>query len=94
MLDKIEQILDQYVRPQLSEHYGNVEVLNFKDGTLEVKLLGQCSNCPSSKYTVENIVEQELKKYVPEVENVVLIDGVSNELLYFAKKILNHENRN
>lgn len=94
MLDKIEQILDQYVRPQLFEHYGNIEVINFIDGTLEVKLLGKCSNCPSSKYTVEHVVEQELKKYVPEVENVVLIDGVSNELLNFAKKILSHENRN
>jgi len=43
---------------------------------------------------VEHVVEQELKKYVPEVENVVLIDRVSNELLNFARKILNHENRN
>jgi Fe-S cluster biogenesis protein NfuA len=94
MIDKIEQILDQYVRPQLSEHYGNVEVLNFKDGTLEIKLIGQCSNCPSSKYTVEHVVEQELKKYLTEVENVVLIEGVSNELLNYARKIMSHENRN
>jgi len=94
MLKKIEKTLDLYVRPQLSEHYGNLEVLSFQDGTLEVKLLGQCSNCPSSKYTVEHVVEQELKKYVPEVKNVVLIDGVSNELLNFAREILSHENRN
>lgn len=93
MLDKIEQVLDQYVRPKLSEHYGNVEVLNFKGGTLKVKMFGQCRNCPSSKYTVEHVVEQELKKYVPEVKNVVLIEGVSNELLNFAKRILSHENR-
>ncbi|MFA9422569.1 MAG: NifU family protein [Sedimentibacter sp.] len=94
MLDKIEQTLDLYVRPQLSQHYGNLEVLDFKDGTLEVKLLGQCSNCPSSKYTIEHFVVQELRKYISEVKNVVLIDGVSDELLNFARKILNHENRN
>lgn len=94
MHDKIEQILDQYVRTQLSEHYGDVEVVDFKDGILKIKLLGQCSNCPSSKYTVEHVVEKELKKYVPEVENVVLIEGVSDELLNFARKILSHENRN
>jgi len=93
MLDKIEQVLDQHVRPQLSEHYGNLEVLSFQDGTLEVKLLGQCRNYPSSKYTVEHVVEQELKKFVPEVKNVVLIEGVSNDLLNFAKRILSHENR-
>ena len=94
MLGKIEQILDEYVRPLLSEHYGNLEVLTFKDKTLEIKLLGQCNNCPSSKYTVEHVVEYELKKHISEIENVVLIDGVSNELINFAKKILSHENRN
>ena len=93
MLEKIEKTLDLYVRPQLSEHYGNLEVLSFQDGTLEVKLLGQCSNCPSSKYTIKYIVEHELKKYVSEVKNVVLIDEVNNELIDFAKRILSHENR-
>lgn len=87
----IENILDKYVRPKLSEHYGDVEVLDFKDGKLEIKLKGQCSNCPSAKFTVEDIIEKEIKKYIPEVEKVVLIEGVSDDLLDFAKKILNKE---
>ncbi len=94
MLNKIEQILDKHVRPQLMEHFGNIEVLSYKDGILKVKLIGQCSNCPSSKYTTEYIVEKELRKYVSEVKEVVLVDGVSNELLNFAKEILSHDNRN
>lgn len=93
MLEKIESILDKYVRPKLSSHYGDVTVLKFNDGILEIKLTGQCSNCPSAKYTVENFIEAEIKKYVPEVERVLLIECVSDDLLDFAKKILNHENR-
>lgn len=93
MLKKIESVLNEYVRPELSSHYGDVKVLGFTDGTLEIKLEGQCSNCPSAKNTVENLIETEIKKYVPAVERVVLMQYVSDDLIDFAKKILNHENR-
>lgn len=91
MIKKIEHVLEQYVRPQLAEHYGNVKVLSFQEGVLKIKMQGQCSNCPSAKFTVEGIIEKEVKKHVPEVETVELIEGVSDELLDFAKKILNKE---
>ena len=91
MIKKIEHVLDQYVRPKLSEHNGDVKTLSFEDGVLEIKLEGQCSNCPSAKYTVEGIIEKEIKEHVSEVEKVVLIEGVSDDLLAFAKKILNKE---
>lgn len=89
MIEKIEHVLDEYVRPKLSEHYGNVQVLDFKDGVLNIKLEGQCSNCPSARFTVEDVIEIEVKKHVQEVEKIVLIEGVSDELLAFASKILN-----
>jgi Fe-S cluster biogenesis protein NfuA len=94
LLDKIELVLDVHVRPKLLEHYGNVEVLNFNKGILEVKLTGQCSNCPSSKYTVESVIEHELMKYIPEVRKIVLFNEVSSELLSLAKEILSHGNWN
>ncbi|WP_326910298.1 NifU family protein [Sedimentibacter sp. MB31-C6] len=91
MLDKIEHVLEQYVRPQLSEHYGDVEVLSLEDGNLKIKLLGQCSNCPSAKFTVEDVIESEIKKHVQEVRKVTLIESVSDDLLEMAKKILSHK---
>jgi Fe-S cluster biogenesis protein NfuA len=91
MIDKIENVLNEYVRPKLKEHYGDVKVLSFKDGVLEIKLIGKCSNCPSAKFTVEDVIEKEIKENVAEVERVELIEGVSDELLDFAKKILNKE---
>lgn len=93
MQEKIEQILDIYVRPQLSKHYGDIKIINFSKGTLKVKLLGQCSNCPSSIYTVEDIVEKHLKEHIPEIEKVELVNEVSEELLDFARRILSNENR-
>ncbi len=94
MQEKIEQILDIYVRPQLLKHYGDIKIIDFTNGILKVKLVGQCSNCPSSIYTVEDIVENQLKEHLPEIEEVELIHEVSEELLDFARRILSNENRN
>lgn len=91
MIKKIEHVLNEYVRPKLAEHYGDVKIIDFEDGVLSIKMQGQCSNCPSAKYTVEGIIEKEIKEHVPEVERLELIEGVSDELLDFAKKILNKE---
>lgn len=91
MINKIEQVLDEYVRPKLAAHYGNVKVINFNDGILEIKLEGQCGNCPSARSTVDDIIEGELKEHVSEVKKVVLIEGVSDDLIDFAKKLLNKE---
>ncbi|MGD9569621.1 MAG: NifU family protein [Sedimentibacter sp.] len=93
MQENIEQILDKYVRPQLSIHYGDIKIIDFTNGILKVKLLGQCSNCPSSKYTVEDIVEKQLREHFPEIEKVELINEISEELLDFARRILNRDNK-
>lgn len=91
MIDKIEKVLDQYVRPELSKHYGNIKVISFEDGILKIALTGQCSGCPSASFTVEDIVEKEINNHIPEVKEIVLINQVSDELLDFARKILNKE---
>lgn len=91
MIDKIELVLNKDIRPKLKEHFGDVQVLSYENNVLKIKLVGQCSNCPSAKNTVENVIEEELKKQIPDIQEVVLIEGVSNELIDWAKKILNHK---
>lgn len=88
MEDKIIEILETKVKPQLSEHDGDIEFLGFKGGIVEVRLLGQCSGCPSAKFTVENIVEAALKEELPEVKGVELAACISQDTLNFAMKIL------
>ena len=91
MLDSINAVLDKYVRPYLSEHGGDISVLSFENGVLTVKLTGECSNCPSARFTMEDIVVKEIKERIPQVEKVELETGVSDDMLDFAKKILNHK---
>ena len=91
MEEKIREVLETKVKLQLSEHDGGIEFLDYKDGIVEIRLLGQCSGCPSAKYTVENTVEAVLMSEIPEIKGVELINSISQETLDFAKRILNKE---
>lgn len=92
MMDIIEKVVDEDIRPLLMEHYGNIKIISFEDGILRFKLLGECSNCPSAKYTVEDVIEKRLKEKFPEINQVVMDNGVSDELLEMARNLLNHRN--
>lgn len=90
MLEKIEQVLNEKVRVELALHGGNVEVLEFADGVVRVRLLGQCSACPSAYLTTEQLIEAELTRALPAVKQVVLVQQVSEDLLDQARAILSH----
>lgn len=53
MQKKIEMILEKQARPYLLQHEGNVEILDYREGVLKVRLTGQCSGCPSAAVTAE-----------------------------------------
>ena len=91
MLDQIEAVMENKVRPSLRAHGGDVEVLSCEDGICRIRLLGQCSGCPSAMATNEELIGKEVMDVLPEVKDVVLVQEASPELLDLAKKILNHE---
>ena len=88
MRSKIEAILDERVRPQLAQHLGDVALLDYEDGVVRIRLLGQCSNCPASYLTTEQLILAELREALPEVERVEAEHSVSAELLDQARAIL------
>lgn len=91
MLEKIEQVLDEKVRPELRFHDGDIQVLDFSDGVLRFQLLGQCATCPSAYLTTEQLIEGALTAALPEVKQVVLVQQVSDDLIRQARSILNHD---
>lgn len=84
----IEQFLNKNVRPYLASHNGNIEIVEFKEGILEVKLLGSCVNCPAAKETLNNRVIKLLEEEFSEIKDIKIVTGVSDDLLNQAKKIL------
>lgn len=89
--NKIKKILEEDVRPALLAHEGDVELIAYEDGVVKVKLHGKCSGCPSAYLTTEELIAAKIKAKMAEVKDVVLVQEVSQELLDFAHRILNHE---
>ena len=88
MLEQVEQALDQYARPALRAHCGEVEVTRIEGDTVYIRLLGQCAGCALSYYTVDELLEQTLRKHVPGVGHVKLEDDLP-ALYQYARELLN-----
>ncbi|ERT04668.1 rieske domain protein [Lyngbya aestuarii BL J] len=71
---RIQQALEE-VRPGLKSHSGDVELVAIKlPDTVEVKLVGTCSNCPASTLTLKQGVEQAIKNHCPEIQQVISVN--------------------
>ena len=67
---RIEQVLNEKIRPAVAMDGGDIQLKNYKDGVAEVLLKGACAGCPSSTITLKHGVERMIKHYVPEVNSV------------------------
>jgi Fe-S cluster biogenesis protein NfuA len=73
--DPIRALLDEYVRPAVENDGGAIDFLGFEDGKVTVQLKGSCAGCPSSTATLKGGIENLLKQHLPEVQEVVAING-------------------
>lgn len=68
---KIVEILEQYIVPAVEQDGGMIVFHSFKDGIVYLTMRGACSGCPSSQITLKAGIEALLKKFVPEVKEVI-----------------------
>ncbi|MFI5163635.1 MAG: NifU family protein [Bacteroidia bacterium] len=68
---KIIATLEQYVRPAVEQDGGMIVFRSYKDGVVSLLMRGACSGCPSSTVTLKAGIEAILKKFVPEVKEVL-----------------------
>jgi len=66
----INALIEAKIRPFLIRDGGNIELIDFKNGVLFVKLQGKCHGCPHVMQTLKNTIEATLKKYIPAVRSV------------------------
>jgi Fe-S cluster biogenesis protein NfuA len=71
---QIVSLLDQYVRPAVEHDGGAINFSGYKDGKVFVVLKGSCSGCPSSVNTLKFGIENLLKKYIPEINEVISVN--------------------
>jgi Fe-S cluster biogenesis protein NfuA len=58
------------VRPYLTSHNGDVELVRIDDGVAYVRLLGACQSCGSATETLRDSVAQALLDNLPELREV------------------------
>ena len=72
-LVRINEILDEKVRPALMGDGGYLEILGLNDHTLSIRYQGACGSCPSSLTGTLMAIEGMLKQEVdPELEVVAV----------------------
>ena len=73
VINKINEVLDEKIRPAVARDGGDITFKSFKDGIVTVELKGSCSGCPSSIMTLKQGVQNLLCHYIPEVKSVEAI---------------------
>ncbi len=76
----IKEIIKTKVRPILVMDGGNIEFVDYKNGIVNVKLMGACHGCPLSSITLKNTVKNIIQESVPEVVEVQAIDFDEEEI--------------
>tara|TARA_B100000427_G_C15419055_1_gene555509 strand:+ start:243 stop:506 length:264 start_codon:yes stop_codon:yes gene_type:complete len=70
--EKIEIALEE-IRPFLKNDGGDISLISIKDNNVTVRLEGACTTCTVNQMTLKTGVEMTIKKYAPEIENVINI---------------------
>ena len=70
--EQIKNVIHK-LRPYLQRDGGDIEYVDFKDGSVYVRMLGACAGCTMLDATLKDGVEQILMEEVPgvlEVQNI------------------------
>ena len=66
----IKELIETRVRPAVANDGGDIIFRGYRDGIVYLKMQGACSGCPSSTATLRYGIENLLKHFVPEVQEV------------------------
>ncbi len=69
LMQRIHDVLSS-IRPYILSDGGDIEIVDFNNGILKIKLLGACVMCPASEFTLKFGIEKALKESIPEIISV------------------------
>ena len=70
IIKQIKELIDTRVRPAVAMDGGDIIFDKFEKGIVYLHMQGACSGCPSSTATLKSGIENMLKHYIPEVNEV------------------------
>ncbi len=66
----IKELLETRVRPAVAQDGGDITFRGFRDGKVFLNMKGACAGCPSSTATLKHGVQNLLRHFIPEVQEV------------------------
>lgn len=70
IVKQIKELLDTRIRPIVAQDGGDIVFSSFEGGVVYLHMKGACAGCPSSTATLKNGIENMLKHFIPEVNEV------------------------
>jgi len=74
IVGQIKELIDTRVRPAVAQDGGDIIYKGFEDGIVYLHMQGACAGCPSSTMTLKHGIENMLRYYVPEVQEVRAVE--------------------
>ena len=66
----IKELIETRVRPAVAQDGGDITFQGFRDGVVFLNMRGSCAGCPSSTATLKHGIENLLRHFVPEVQEI------------------------
>ena len=77
LIQRIETSLDN-IRPYLEADGGNIRILEItKDKVVRLEFMGNCGNCRMSTMTFKAGVEEAIRRSVPEIRSIEVVNLTS-----------------
>jgi Fe-S cluster biogenesis protein NfuA len=70
IVQTIKELLDTRVRPAVAQDGGDIVFHGYDNGVVYLHMRGACSGCPSSTATLRHGIENLLRHFIPEVQEV------------------------
>lgn len=70
IVNTIKELLESRVRPAVAQDGGDITFRGFRDGKVFLNMKGSCAGCPSSTATLKHGVQNLLRHFIPEVQEV------------------------
>jgi Fe-S cluster biogenesis protein NfuA len=75
VVTQIKHLLDTRVRPAVAMDGGDIVFKSFENGVVTLYMRGACQGCPSSTATLKMGIENMLRHYIPDVQEVCADSG-------------------
>jgi Fe-S cluster biogenesis protein NfuA len=66
----IAEFIDAHINPQLADHGGRVQLVDYQNSTLYLEMQGGCQGCGMAAKTMRDGIEVAIKKEFPEIKNI------------------------